>query len=283
MESLKNRSRLESQTKEVLDRKIKYLITRQKGEGGSKEEGGKKEAGGGKMKEEEGGKKEEGGEGRKEEGESRKEETIEGRRENEEEGRKKEDRRSMVGGRLRGIAETGGRKSEIGRISTTEGRRKTEEGERSEGGKEATIIVRKSTRGGKEKNEEEETRNEERRNEERGKEEVRKKEECKEEKRKQKEVRSRVDEGGRRRNGRYATIERNKVGMEEHFGSDDDSSLPSLTEATLDSLYAKSIDLQRKILSKTKMGFGGRIRQFMRLEELSKTVQKANLQKLTEK
>lgn len=250
MDSIKNRSRLESQTNEVLDRKINYLIQRQKEV--LKEEGWKKEN---RVE----GRSKDLQEGKKEDCKGR---TVEGRKEKEE-GRKYKERGSIDGGKE--IFEVIRRKSEIGcRRSVTEEKGKMDKG-RSLDKKEKTIIIRRNT---------EEVKEEKDKN-------VKKKERRKGEKVEGgKEEGDRAHEGKNKENGRYVQIERNKVGMEEHFGSDDDSSLPSLTEATLDSLYAKSIDLQKKILNKNKMGFGGRIKQFMRLEDLSKNVQKANLQKL---
>ena len=56
---------------------------------------------------------------------------------------------------------------------------------------------------------------------------------------------------------------------EKHEASEDDTSLPSLTEATLDGLYAQSISLQKKILRKTK-SFANKLKQFLKLEEISK-------------
>lgn len=86
-------------------------------------------------------------------------------------------------------------------------------------------------------------------------------------------------------NTRYFKINRNKPPEEKndllyHMGQEDDTSLPSLTEATLDGLYSKSIALQKKILNKKNKGLGNKLKEFLRLEEISKEVQKINKIKL---
>lgn len=74
---------------------------------------------------------------------------------------------------------------------------------------------------------------------------------------------------------RYYEIKRNSENSNEdlknvHDLSEDDTSLPSLTEATLDSLYRESLGIQRKIIKNKDSGFAARIRQFLKLEEISK-------------
>lgn len=77
------------------------------------------------------------------------------------------------------------------------------------------------------------------------------------------------------REERYYEIKRNvcsvnKNSKDLHELSEDDTSLPSLTEATLDGLYTESLDIQRKIIKKKDSGFAPRIKQFLKLEEISK-------------
>ncbi len=50
----------------------------------------------------------------------------------------------------------------------------------------------------------------------------------------------------------------------------DDDSLVSMTEVTLDRLYGESIDLQKKILYKKREGFGRRLKQLAKLQDLQK-------------
>lgn len=69
---------------------------------------------------------------------------------------------------------------------------------------------------------------------------------------------------------RNLCAENNNNDLQLHDMSEDDTSLPSLTEATLDNLYAASLEIQKKILKKKDSGFAPRIRQFLKLEEISK-------------
>ena len=73
----------------------------------------------------------------------------------------------------------------------------------------------------------------------------------------------------------YYCIKRNK--LENTFLDDlnvknlsDDSSLPSLTEANLDKLYKESYLIQKRIMKKKNDGVGKRLKQFLKLEEISK-------------
>ncbi len=84
---------------------------------------------------------------------------------------------------------------------------------------------------------------------------------------------------------RYYQIKRNKKlddskSEKAHDLSEDDTSLPSLTEATLDNLYSESLEIQKKIIKKKDSGFAPRIKQFMKLEEISSIVEETNRQKL---
>jgi len=72
---------------------------------------------------------------------------------------------------------------------------------------------------------------------------------------------------------RFSLITRNNFLPDEnvqHEGSEDDASLPSVTEATLDSLYSQSLSLQKKIMSRKTKNFANKIKQFLQLEEISK-------------
>jgi len=77
-------------------------------------------------------------------------------------------------------------------------------------------------------------------------------------------------------NERYYEIKRNIYSennnndLHLHELSEDDTSLPSLTEATLDNLYRTSLDIQKKIIKNKDTGFAPRIRQFLKLKEISK-------------
>ena len=53
-----------------------------------------------------------------------------------------------------------------------------------------------------------------------------------------------------------------------HAELSDDSEMPSLTEATLDTLYNESIGIQKRIVMKRKDGVGRRLKQFMKLNQL---------------
>ena len=69
---------------------------------------------------------------------------------------------------------------------------------------------------------------------------------------------------------RNTCTENNNNDLRLHELSEDDTSLPSLTEATLDNLYSASLEIQKKIIKKKDSGFAPRIRQFLKLEEISK-------------
>ena len=74
-------------------------------------------------------------------------------------------------------------------------------------------------------------------------------------------------------NNGFSNINRNSLLPEDnvmHNGSEDDTSLPSLTEATLDGLYNQSLALQHKIVLRKSKNFASKIKQFLKLEEISK-------------
>ena len=72
---------------------------------------------------------------------------------------------------------------------------------------------------------------------------------------------------------RFSVISRNNFLPNEniqHEGSEDDTSLPSITEATLDGLYSQSLSLQKNLQSKKTKNFANKIKQFLKLQEIAK-------------
>ena len=74
----------------------------------------------------------------------------------------------------------------------------------------------------------------------------------------------------------FFVIKRNKVNLEDRFPGDNDiteedtgnDSLISMTEVKMDQLYNESRGLQKKILSMQREGFGRKIKQLIKLEDI---------------
>jgi hypothetical protein len=74
----------------------------------------------------------------------------------------------------------------------------------------------------------------------------------------------------------FFVIKRNKVSLDERFPGNDENteedtgndSLISMTEVKMDQLYNESRGLQKKIVSMQREGFGKKIKQLIKLEDI---------------